>query len=63
MITITVSRGGKPSSERAIAFARALLASKKETEKEMEAHAKSPEFLRAIEELRKRNATGNRFDQ
>ena len=56
MITITVSRGGKPSSERAIAFAKALLASKKETEKEMKkAYKNDPLIKKAIEELRRKS--------
>jgi phosphoribosylcarboxyaminoimidazole (NCAIR) mutase len=36
MITITLSSSGKPSNDRAIAFAKALAASKKQMQKEMQ---------------------------
>ena len=55
MITITM----ETSSPKAIALAKRLLASKKELQKEIRAHAKTPEFKQAIEELRKRNAERN----
>ena len=55
MITITM----ETSSPRAIALAKRLLASKKEMQEEIRAHAKTPEFKKAIEELRKRNAERN----
>jgi hypothetical protein len=55
MITITLSGGGKPSNERAIAFAKALAASKKQMLKEMEENYNSEEVQSAFEKLRKQN--------
>ena len=55
MITITLSGGGKPSNERAIAFAKALAASKKQMLKEMDEHYNSEEVQSAFEKSRKQN--------
>ena len=44
MITITLFNSGKPSNDRAIAFAKALAASKKQMEEESKEFAKSKEF-------------------
>lgn len=62
MITITLSGGGKPSNERAIAFAKALVASKKQMEEDSKAFAKTEkyqEYLRKLDEL---NAKANTTD-
>ena len=55
MITITLSGGGKPSNERAIAFAKALEEKKKQMLKEMDEHYNSEEVQSAFEKLRKQN--------
>lgn len=52
MITISF----KTSSLKAIAFARKLMESKRETQEEIRQDFKSPEFQKAIEELKRRNA-------
>lgn len=53
MITISF----KTSSPKAIAFARKLMESKREMQKEMrESYKNNPEIRNAIEELKKRNA-------
>ena len=52
MITISF----KTSSPKAVAFAQKLMASKRETQKEMrESYKNNPEIRNAIQELRKRN--------
>jgi hypothetical protein len=52
MITISF----KTSSPKAIAFARKLMESKRETQKEMrESYKNNPEIRNAIERLRKQN--------
>jgi hypothetical protein len=52
MITIKMTT----SSPKAIELAKRLLASKKETQAEMRAFAKTPEFRQRLEELKRRNA-------
>lgn len=53
MITISF----KTSSPKAIAFARKLMESKRETQKEMrESYKNNPEIRNAIEVLKRRNA-------
>lgn len=52
MITISF----KTSSPKAIAFARKLMASKREIQEEIRQDFKNPEFQKAIEELKKKNA-------
>ena len=42
--------------ERAVAWAKRLLASKHELEKEIEEDAKTPDYQEAIKKLRERNA-------
>lgn len=52
MITISF----KTSSPKAIAFARKLMESKRETQEEMrESYKNNPEIRNAIEQLRKKN--------
>ena len=50
MITITM----ETSSPKAIALAKRLLASKKETQKEMRAYRKTPEYKSMLEELKRK---------
>jgi hypothetical protein len=50
MITITMTT----SSPKAIELAKKMLASKKETEKEMRAYRKTPEYKLRVEELMKK---------
>lgn len=53
MITISF----KTSSPKAIAFARKLMESKRETQEEMrESYKNNPEIRNAIKELKRRNA-------
>lgn len=42
--------------ERAVAWAKRLLASKRELEKEIEEDAKTPEYQEAVRKLREQNA-------
>lgn len=42
--------------ERAVAWAKRLLASKRELEKEIEDDAKTPEYQEAVRKLREQNA-------
>lgn len=53
MITITL----ETSSERAIALARKMMESKRQLQQEIKEDAKSPEFLRIINELIIQNET------
>ena len=55
MITITM----ETSSPKAIALAKRLLASKKETEMEMRAYRKTPEYKERVAELRRKNEERN----
>jgi hypothetical protein len=48
MIEITVSPNDRPSSKRAIAFAKELLANKKETQKEMRKSFKTDDKIKKI---------------
>ena len=48
MLEITVHPNNGPSSKRAIAFARHLMASKKETQKEMRKAFKTDENIKKI---------------
>jgi hypothetical protein len=53
MITISL----KTNSERAIDFARKMMDSKKQLQKEIKEDAKSPEFLKIINDLILQNET------
>lgn len=55
MITITLFNSGKPSNDRAIAFAKALTASKKQMEEEMRTHYNSPEIQAVFEKLKQKS--------
>jgi hypothetical protein len=55
MITIKMTT----SSPKAIELAKRLMASKRETQEEMRAFRKTPEYRQRLEELKKRNATNN----
>ena len=57
MITITM----ETSSPKAIALAKRLLASKKETQREIRAYAKTPEYQKRLEELRKKDEARNQL--
>jgi hypothetical protein len=48
MLEITVHSNNKPSSKRAIAFARHLMEVKKETQKEMRKSFKNDEYIKKI---------------
>ena len=49
------------SSPKAIALAKRLLASKKETQREIRAYAKTPEYQKRLEELRKKDEARNQL--
>ena len=55
MIEITVHSNNRPSSKRAIAFARHLMASKKEMIEESRKNSKKPEFQETLKKLRELN--------
>ena len=55
MIEITVSPNDRPSSKRAIAFAKELLANKKEMIREAKEDFKKPEFQEMLKKLREIN--------
>ena len=55
MIEITVSPNDRPSSKRAIAFAKELLANKKEMIREAKGDFKKPEFQEMLKKLREIN--------
>lgn len=55
MITITLFGSGKPSNDRAIAFAKALAANKKKMEAEMQEHYNKPEVQEAFKKLKAKN--------
>ncbi|MEA5457801.1 hypothetical protein VB796_02050 [Arcicella sp. LKC2W] len=55
MIEITVSPNDRPSSKRAIAFAKELMANKKEMMREAKEDFKKPEFQEMLKKLREIN--------
>jgi hypothetical protein len=55
MLEITVHSNNKPSSKRAIAFARHLMESKKEMIEETKKRSKTPEFQEMLKKLRELN--------
>jgi hypothetical protein len=55
MLEITVHSNNRPSSKRAIAFARHLMESKKEMIEETKKRSKTPEFQEMLKKLRELN--------
>jgi hypothetical protein len=60
MIEITVNSNNRPSSQRAIAFAEQLMASKREMIEESRNNVNTPEFQEMLSKLKEINAIKRR---